>query len=239
MRKILRIINGVGELYVASCNLSVMRYFTLQNSFLILLLSFATIFAVACTSKAQLSEPIVAPQQSPKQTREIRPCETEPIYSLITNDDTSKNMKAAWKQFILNGRYRLACDSDADFALDAVEPKTIESYSIDKQSRSITNWGDWNYPRRAYDDHLAVIVIDTTRTDANRFGLVVFSAPKTKKNTYDVNWLYQNRDLSRASVGMASGSGWVQDYTTDGKRNFCWIVWNKNQKIFECKNTSR
>jgi hypothetical protein len=148
-------------------------------------------------------------------------------------------MEAAWKQFIVSGQYRLACDSDADFSLDKEQPKTIESYSINNQSRSVANWGNWGYPKRDYEDHLAVIVVDATRTDANRFGLVVFSPPRSKKNAYDVNWLYQDRDLSRASVGMSSGSVWVQDYTTDGKRSLCWIVWNTSKRIFECKNTSR
>jgi hypothetical protein len=32
------------------------------------------------------------------------------------------------------------------------------------------------------------------RTDANRFGLVVFSPPLSKKNAYDVNWLYRDKD---------------------------------------------
>ena len=183
-----------------------------------------------------MSEPIAEVQETPGQIKEIKPCATAPIYGLIPN---GKNMDAAWKQFIADGRYRLACDSDGDFELDTVEPKTIDSYSRDRQSHSVTNWGNWSYPKRVSEDHLAAIVVDITRTGANRFGLVVFSPPQSKKTAYDINWLYRERDLSRASIGMASGSVWVQDFTPDGKTSLCWIVWNKNKAIFECKDTSR
>ena len=212
-----------------------MRFLTLKNLFFTLLLLSIIISIAGCSTKAQISKPIAEAQKNPKPIEEVKPCATEPIYGLIPNDPKSKNMEAAWKQFIADGRYRLTCDSDGDFALDTVEPKTIQSYSRDKQSSSVTNWGDWSYPKRVSEDHLAAIVVDTTRTDDNRFGLVVFSPPQSKKTAYDINWLYRERNLSRASVGMASGSGWVEDFTADGKRRLCWIVWNKSKKVFECK----
>jgi hypothetical protein len=214
-------------------------HLTFQNLILGLWLLLITIFAVACSSKAQQNDPIGEAQQTLKQEKEIKPCRTEPLFNVVPNDSKSKNMEAAWKQFTANSQYRLACDADGDISLDAIEQKTIESYRIAKQSRSITNWGDWNFPKRTYEDHLAAIVVDTTRTDANRFGLVVFSPPQSKKNAYDVNWLYRDRDLSRASVGMSSGSVWTQDYTPDGKGSLCWIVWNKKKNLFECRDTSR
>lgn len=215
-----------------------MSKFSFQSLFLILFLLSVTIFGVACSSaNLQSHEPIVETSQASKQTKEMEPCRTEPHFGFFPFEQNKhKNMEAAWKQFTASGRYRLACASDADLPLDAVETKTIESYSIDKQSRSVTNWGDWNYPKRTYEDHLAAIVVDTKRTDETRFGLVVFSPPQSKKNAYDVNWLYRDRDLSRASVGMASGGGWVEDFTSDGKRSLCWIKWNRTQKIFECKD---
>jgi hypothetical protein len=216
-----------------------MRFCKYNNWLLFSLVLLVAIFNVACSqTKMQSSEPIVEAQQIQKQVREIKPCQTEPVYGVALNQSSNKNLEAAWKQFTASGQYRLACDTDADFSLDAIEPKTIESYSIDKQSRSMNNWGNWNYPKRTYEDHLAAIVVDTTRTEANRFGLVVFSPPRIKKTAYDINWLYEERDLTRASVGMSSGSVWVEDYTPDGKRSFCWILWNREQKIFECGDYS-
>jgi hypothetical protein len=216
-----------------------MSFFKHRNLFLILSLLPATIFTAACWSEERLSEPVVEAHQNSNQAGEVRPCGTEPVYRLIPNASRNKNMEAAWKRFISSGQFRLACDSDADFSLDSAEPKTIEDYSIDKQSRSITNWGNWGYPKRVEEDHLAAIVVDTTRADTNRFGLVILSPPRTGKNEYDVNWLYRNHDLSRASVGMASGSVWVADYAPGGKKSLCWIVWNRSRKIFECRETSR
>lgn len=223
-----------------------MRLLKIQNLFLVLPLLPAAIFAAAgCASKAQINEPVAKAQPSPEAAtpdKKIKPCPTEPIYSVIPGKKSDyENMKAAWQQVTAGGQYRLACDSDGDFALDSAEPKTPESYSIDRQPRSITNWGNWNYPKRPDEEHLAAIVVDTARnsSDPERFGLVILSPPEAKKNSYDVNWLYRNRDLSRTSVGMSSGSVWVQDFTPDGKRSLCWIVWNRSRKLFECKNTSR
>jgi hypothetical protein len=175
-----------------------------------------------------MSEPIAETQPTPKQTREIRPCRTEPVFGLIPNDTKYKNMEAAWKQFVASGQYRLACDSDGDLSEIAKYP---EGYT---RSWYMFNYGNWNYPKRDYEDHLAAIVVDTTRNDASRFSLVIFSPPRREKNNYEINWLYRERDLSRASVGMSSGSVWVDDDLSVKKEKVCSIRWNRIEKIFEC-----
>jgi hypothetical protein len=128
----------------------------------------------------------------------------------------SESLLSAWRSFTAGGQYRIAQKGE-----------TLDSpYAY--------SWGDLNYPKRVEDDHLAAIVVDTTRSDANRFGLVIFSPPESGSG-YEVHWLYRDRDLSKASVHRASGVLHVTEQFNDGSRKVCWVNWNRRLKRFECK----
>ena len=189
-----------------------MRFFTFQNLALVLCIFLTVIFVFACsTSKMQTTEPTVQAPQNQEQTVEPRPCATEPTDMASYN----KNVQAAWKKFTANGQYQLDCNN------------------------YVYNWGSWGYPKRELEDHLAAVVVDTTRTDANRYSLVIFSPPRAKKNVYEVHWLYKDRDLSKTSVGMSSGSVWVEDRSNEGKKSLCWIFWDSAERNFICAGTSQ
>ena len=128
----------------------------------------------------------------------------------------SERLLSAWHSFTASGQYRLAHNGET--------PDSPYAYS----------WGDLNYPKWVEDDHLAAIVVDTTRSDANRFSLVIFSPPEGDSG-YEVHWLYRDRDLSKASVHRASGDLYVTQRLDDGSEKTCSVIWNRRQKRFECK----
>lgn len=128
----------------------------------------------------------------------------------------SEALLSAWRSFTASGRYRIAREGESQGLPYA--------YS----------WGDLNYPKRVGDDHFAAIVVDTERSDENRFGLVIFS-PTEGGRGYDLHWLYRGRDLSKASVRRASGELHVTGHLDDGSRKGCSVKWDRRLKRFECK----
>ena len=82
-------------------------------------------------------------------------------------------------------------------------------------------------------------MVDTTRTDENRFGLIVFMEPNDYKKTntkacpYKAVWLHKNKDLSRSGLEQASGYWFVIEYDDSGKRT------GKDERRFALKHPNR
>src|ERR1700730_7752202 len=98
----------------------------------------------------------------------------------------NQGVDRAWRLFVSDGRYRLARKEDFKsparaFGSDHDPLNSIFAYC----------WGRLGYDVR--DDHwyhLAAIVVDTSRSEHARFGLVIFSAPKDGDGSYQPYWLY-------------------------------------------------
>jgi len=86
---------------------------------------------------------------------------------------TPESEKEAWLLFTKDGRYRVAQFEDFQFP-DAA--RKLQGADLEKASRYPYVGGDIN--RDGAYNAFAAIVVDTTRTDRNRFGLVIFSQPK-------------------------------------------------------------
>jgi hypothetical protein len=114
---------------------------------------------------------------------------------------------------------------------------------IDSEARSRLPysyaWGDLGYdadPSQSY--HLAVIVVETTRSDRNRFGLVIFSAPRGGNGSYTPYWILRDTDLSRAFFSGFSGYLELVVNNDNGSRKGCDIRWSNKAKTFICAPTS-
>lgn len=139
------------------------------------------------------------------------------------------NLKAVWTEFTKSGQYRLAQPSEMTFSEKAKSQLSKEILPYEYV------WGDLGFEKRIEDNHLASIVVDTTKTDANKFGLVIFSPIRGTKDKYETNWLYRDKDLSKTTVNRASGEFYVTEYLDDGSRKACSVKWNKKAKKFECQ----
>jgi hypothetical protein len=115
-----------------------------------------------------------------------------------TNDD----LKHAWADFTRDGRYKLA----RDFAY-------------------LYSWGDLGHPYETGHKHLTVLVVDTTKTEPNRYGVVIFSAPEGEGGRYKQYWFYRDRDTPNADIHGASGYLFV-----DG----CSVRWKGSSKQYVC-----
>jgi hypothetical protein len=138
----------------------------------------------------------------------------------------NQGIDVAWHAFTKDARYRLARKEDFKsparvFGADSLN--SIFAYC----------WGRIGYdPHPNHWYHLAAIVVDTQRTDAARFGLVIFSAPKNGNGTYQPHWLYRERDLSRTVVWTGSGDLMVGDYRDDGSRDVSFVQWDIRRKQY-------
>jgi hypothetical protein len=190
-------------------------------------------FSISCnTASTQPQHDSVTNLENKNQTQsKVYSDETQPVLPSFEN----KGLKIAWQNFTADGKYRLAQFSDMRFS-EPAKQNLVKNYGTDiKPPAAVTIWGDLGFGKRVEEDHLAAIVIDTTKNDDKRFGLVIFSPPSNKKEIYDLHWLYKDRDLSRMTVNRASGYMTVNEYLDDGSQKGCFVEWNKIRKEFECK----
>ena len=146
----------------------------------------------------------------------------------------NKGIDTAWALFAKDGRYRLALEADMDFSEAA--RKNIARTDGRLEWSALNHILAYSWGHLGYDsdqDHLAAIVVDNSRNDTSRFGLVIFSKPRG--GTYRPYWLYQDRDLSRTIVYQVSGSLGVMDYQDDGTYPNCWLEWNTRRKQYLCR----
>lgn len=145
-------------------------------------------------------------------------------------DYNREGLAQAWHQFTESGQFRLARTDEMTFPESAKREWGSDWNSINQPFRYA--WG-----KRGFDtdkDHLVAIVVDTTKSDAERFGLVIFSYPNNSKE-YRPYWLYRNRDLSRMIILAFSGGLMLSEYNEDGTRNSCDVFWNTKTKRYICK----
>jgi hypothetical protein len=168
-----------------------------------------------CGTPAKQPEKFATAQVStPAQTR---PDASDSVYEPAGDfGKHSESLLLAWRSFTASGQYRIARKGET------------------ADSPYAYSWGDLNYPKRVEDDHFAAIIVDTTKSDANRFGLVIFSPPAGGSG-YEAHWLYRDRDLSKASVHRASGDLYFTERVDDGSEKTCSVSWNRRLKRFECK----
>jgi len=143
---------------------------------------------------------------------------------LMTNyPDAPEWTIAAWHQFTADGRYRLARKSDFDIPTDSVSDRYKKIDISDAISRPFVVV-DANHDNRFKD--LVVLVVDSSRADSAKFGIVIFNEPAKKNETSEPHWLYRDNDLSRTTLSPWSGGLTVRTYHDDGTYNACYVTWN-------------
>ena len=134
---------------------------------------------------------------------------------LITGDPEAAKI---WKRFNRNGLYRVARGDDFRSS-----PENYRPYGD----------GDFNRDHQSYD--FAAIVVDTTRTDSSRFGIVIFNARKGRQRYDGPYWLFRGSDLSRTSLNTSShGPLLVGEHLDDGTIKVCVVKWNRRKREYRC-----
>lgn len=132
-------------------------------------------------------------------------------------------MEAAWMRFTKDGRYRLARVADMAFTESAKR----------RINKSFRMWqGDVTF-----DDEFVALVVDTTRQDPNRFGIVLFrrDKPWNQSETYMTRWLIRDRDLSRTAIDRVSGYLFVHTFTSGEEYETCRVRWDRSAIRYICR----
>jgi hypothetical protein len=160
--------------------------------------------------------------------------EAKPTNLLQSGFPTGMNESAteAWRAFSDGGRYRIA--GPDDFGLS--DREKIKFGLFGENERPFLGGNDINLDG-VWNDY-AAIVVDTTRSDPNRFGLVIFNASKNG-NGYKQYWLYRNEDLSRTVISWASTELFVKRVQGDGSHETCIVKWDSRSKSYSCLKRSR
>jgi hypothetical protein len=141
----------------------------------------------------------------------------------------------AWHAFAKEGRYRWA--RPEDFSIPGWA--TARSDAAVRSRMWPIEGGDINHDG-AYND-FAVIVVDTTRTEPDRFGLVIFNEPGDGDQPYSLHWVLRNVDLSATALDWSSDGLGVTRYEEDGYSWQCNVKWNQSTREYSCnmKRVSR
>lgn len=118
-------------------------------------------------------------------------------------------LQQAWRQFIKEGRFRLARLSDMKFS--------------ESEKQTLRYWQSTEAPN---DGGVAAIVVDNHLSQEQRFGIVVLRA---EGKSYKVYWLCNRTDLSKVALRRASGHLSLDIYPGDGTKKTCSIPWSYRQ----------
>jgi len=151
--------------------LETMEDFTRKTHILLRLGALASVLFLACIQGIPKNPPRqVAVQQSPNESQRSG-LASYPNLGLIATDPQASE---AWKQFSSYGRYRVA---------------SKEEFKMLEEKYHPYGDGDFNGDREYYD--FAAIVVDTMRTDASRFSIVIFNSRKGRHGYDGPFWLYR------------------------------------------------
>jgi hypothetical protein len=157
----------------------------------------------------------IAAQQSPNGSQRSG-FPSYPNLGLIATDPLASEV---WKQFSKDGRYRVG---------------SKEEFKISEEKYHPYGDGDFNGDHEYHD--FAAIVVDTMRTDASRFGIVIFNSRDGRQGYDGPFWLKRESDLSRAALGTSSHGPLLVAEHRDGTIKVCVVKWNLKQKAYRCDN---
>lgn len=175
----------------------------------------SSVLFLACLQEIPKSPPHqVAAQQSPNEPQRSG-FASYPNLGLIATDPQASEV---WKQFTKDGRYRVG---------------SKEEFKMSEEKYRPYGDGDFNGD---YEDHdFAAIVVDTMRTDASRFGIVIFNSREGRQGYDGPYWLYRESDLSRTNLNTSShGPLLIAEHLDDGTIKACVVKWNRKQQQYKC-----
>jgi hypothetical protein len=145
--------------------------------------------------------------------------------------DNNPTALTAWLKFIEDGKYRAAKGEDFKFS-EAAKNKLRSMFEDEWYARINHPAITGNISRRHGFKDLAIIVVDTTRSDSTRFSVVIFNAESDNKQAPSVHWLLKSRDLSSGLLSWHSNWPVLVFYELDGSPDPYYINWNENTERY-------
>ena len=136
----------------------------------------------------------------------------------------------AWRDLTQGGRYRWAGPEDFRFPDWA---KQRYSSDLERAAKSPIQEGHIKHDYGS--NEAALIIVDTSIADWNRYSIIIFSEPGQESAGGEVTWLFRDRDLSRVQLGWSNGDTLgISEYQEDGSYRHCFVQWNKKRRAYSC-----
>ena len=147
-----------------------------------------------------------------------------------TDSTDNEALRRAWKRFEKSQKYRLAKLSDRNLTPAALA-RTI-SNNPHQAAPSLIWWGTRGYQGFIGKDFLVAIVVDPSRSDSNRFGLVVLAAVASEGKDYKTYWVAREEDMESYLISPASGSVFMEIFRRDGSQETKLLTWKRSSRQF-------
>jgi hypothetical protein len=162
------------------------------------------------------------------------PDETPVIWSTAEfTDQLAPELKREWTKFERSQSYRLAQPGDRNLTADAT--KRVRTNSPNQIIPFLIWWGAEGYTGPRF---LIAIVVDPSRSDSNRYGLIVIAAPESEGRKYKLYWVAREEDMESYLISPASGSVFIECFRRDGTQQTKQLAWYRSRKQFELKERS-
>jgi len=191
---------------------------------ILLLVSAVTLVAISfgCGSRADVARALPSPSPTPRDET-VRAWPNAPYEYMSDNEP----LRRAWDQFERTQKYRLAQPTDRNLTPAAA---TRVSANNPNQIVPILNWWGARGYRAANDhkvDFIIAIVVDPSRTDPKRYGLVVIAAVASQGPSYKPYWVLREEDMESYLLSPASGSVYIECFNRDGTEQTKELVWDR------------
>jgi hypothetical protein len=197
---------------------------TNKNRFLgLMLVAFFAFSACSARSSKSAIENVeqTAPSPSDKKVPHHDPVAEGALHGALAK---------AWQDLTRDGRYRWAGPDDFRFPDWAKQ-----RYGSDLETGAKLPIQQGHIKHDYESTEAALIIVDTTNQDWNRYGIVIFSEERKRPERAEVKWLYQDRDLSRVHLGWSSGDTLgVIEHHEDGSYSSGFVEWNKKAQKYYC-----
>jgi len=165
------------------------------------------------------NSPMVTPTPSP-----IISWPTDPDDFLADNEP----LRVAYKKFESTEKYRLAQPSDRNLTPAA---RLRASMNSEHQVFPFLEWwGALGYRGFPGKHFLVAIVVDPSRSDANRYGLVVIAAAEGPN--YKTYWVKREEDMESYLISPASGGVYLECFQRDGGKQDKQLAWDRKSHQF-------
>lgn len=179
---------------------------------------------VSCAKKEQVRTSQPVPISSPLRIANVS-------WSADPTEFTDNvALKHAWRRFESSQQYRLAQSSDRNLSPAARE--RVNSNGENQIIPSLIWWGARGYRGTPGKDFLVAIVVDPSRSDQNRYGLVVLAAPTSEGSSYKTYWLLREEDMESYLISPSSGGVYMECYRRDGSEQSKEIIWDRKLRQF-------
>ena len=171
-----------------------------------------------------------SPTPTPVSTAETNiPWPSDPTDYVTDNEP----LKLAWRNFERSQKYRLAQPSDRN--LTPAAAARVKSNNPNQIKPFLTWWGAQGYRGSTTKDFFIALVVDPSRSDLNRYGLVILAAVASEGPHYKPYWVLREEDMESYLISPASGSVFMECFRRDGTEQTRELAWDRKSRQFRLK----